>query len=61
MNSRQIKRHQIANPEAVYKVRLPDGTMAEFRTFSRAAAVAAAIAPNTKTYRHNQPGYILLP
>lgn len=58
MNSTARRRQIDAQP--VYKVRLTDGTMAKFATFSRAAAVAAAIAP-AKAYRDDQPGYILLP
>lgn len=63
MNStrRSNARRSVENPEATYKVRMLDGTMAPFPTFSRAAAVAAAIAPNTMAYRDSQPGYILLP
>jgi len=59
--SRRHSRRQTANPQPTYKVRLVDGTMAEFPTFSRAAAVAAAIAPNRMAYRDSQPGYILIP
>ena len=60
MNS--TRRRQVANPEAAYKVRLPDGTMATFATFERALAVSYAITgPNIKRYRETQPGYILIP
>lgn len=62
MNSTARRRRQVANPEAVYKVRLPDGTMATFATFERALAVAYAITgANVMRYRETQPGYILIP
>jgi hypothetical protein len=61
MNS--SRRRAIANPEATYKVRLADGTMAAFPSFARALAVSHAIigGPIAKSCRDTQPGYILIP
>lgn len=57
------RRRVIANPETVYRVRLMDGTMAQFPTFDRALAVSHAIVggPIAKACRDTQPGFILIP
>lgn len=62
MNSarRSNTRRSAENPEALYRVRLPDGTMAAFPTLSRATAVSAVIRSGSCRFPH-QVGYILLP
>lgn len=49
-----------ANPEAIYKVRLIDGTMAGFPSFARALAVSEAITKKYRDFPH-EVGYILMP